>query len=496
MKTGTTYEKNTENKVLAYCKKTAMFDAGDKVVLGVSGGADSICLLFVLHRLQEQLGIELCVVHVNHKIREEAVEDAAYVRMICEALEIPFVLKEVDVQTLAKELHMGTEEAGRKARYQAFDDVAREFGAEKIAVAHSSNDRAETMLFHLFRGTGLKGMAGILPVRDKIVRPLLCLEREQIEAYLEQCGIEYKTDATNETDDYTRNRIRRNILPYVKAHIAEGCIENMCRGADIFAQEEEYLEEQTVLALKVCSEIGSGGENIARICREKGFIDLFVDKFSEYHPVIRKRMLLYVLKHLSPGMQDITATHIDDIMTLFEDRGNRQIHLPYQIKGQRIYGKVRLERGNGESKRPKVFDVQVPKLKEPGDCREVALPDGSRLEFSLLPVDVETVQKSTIFQNISENRYTKWFDYDKIFKWLRVRTRQTGDYLTISGGESLRHKKLKEYMVSEKIPKQEREEIPLIAEEDHVLWVIGHRISEHYKITKNTKRILQVRLVK
>ena len=496
MKTGTIYEKNTENKVLAYCKKTAMFHAGDKVVLGVSGGADSICLLFVLLRLQQLLGIELCVVHVNHLIRDDAGEDADYVRSLCEKYGIPFVLKEVDVQMLARELHLGTEEAGRRARYQAFSDVAKAFGAGKIAVAHNSNDRAETMLFHLFRGTGLKGMAGILPVRDNIVRPLLCLEREEIEAYLKQCGIEYKTDSTNDTDDYTRNRIRRNILPYVKEHIADGCIENMCRGAEIFAQEEEYLEEQTIEALKTCSEGMDEQEDIAQICREIGCIDLSVETFWGYHPVIRKRMILYVLKYLSPGMQDITAVHIEDILTLFEDRGNRQIHLPYQIKGQRIYGKVRLERGSERAKGQETFNIEVPELKEEGECREVVLPDGSKLEFSLISAEVKMEQKSMIFQNISENRYTKWLDYDKIVKRLRVRTRQIGDYLTINGGENLQHKKIKEYMVSEKIPRQERDEIPLLAEEDHVLWLIGYRISEYYKITENTKRILQVRLVK
>ena len=496
MKTETTYEKNTENKVLAYCKKTAMFDAGDKVVLGVSGGADSICLLFVLHRLQERLGIELCVVHVNHKIREEAVEDAEYVRTVCTSLSIPFVLKEADVQAMAKELHLGTEEAGRKVRYQAFSDVAKDFGATKIAVAHNSNDRAETMLFHLFRGTGLKGMAGILPIRDRIVRPLLCLERAEIEEYLKQCGIEYKTDRTNDTDDYSRNRIRRNILPYAKEHIAEGCIENMCRGAEIFAQEEEYLEEQTVEALKRCAEGIDEKEDVEQICREKGCMDLNVEAFLGYHPVIRKRMLLYVLRYLSPGMQDITATHIEDIMTLFEDRGNRQIHLPYHILGQRIYEKVRLERGSGKIKEKIAFDVLLPELKEEGECREVMLPDGSRLEISLLSAETKMEQKSMIFQNISENRYTKWLDYDKIVKRLRVRTRQTGDYLTINGGENLQHKKIKEYMVSEKIPRQERDEIPLLAEEDHVLWLIGYRISEYYKITENTKKILLVRWVK
>ncbi len=487
MKTEWTYEKRMENKVLAYCRKTAMFETGDKVVLGVSGGADSICLLFALLKLREILGIELYVVHVNHKIRQEAGEDAAYVRSLCEKEQIPFVLEEVDVQTMAKELGMGTEEAGRMARYEAFSKACGRFGANKIAVAHNSNDRAETMLFHLFRGTGLKGMAGILPVRENIVRPLLCLERWEIEEYLKECGVEYRIDATNDTDDYTRNRIRRNILPYVQEHIAGGCVGNMCRAADIFAQEEAYLEEQTLEALDSCVEISYGRE---------GYVELVVEAFLKQHPVIQKRMLLYILKELAPGQQDITATHIEEILSLFYNNGNRRIHLPYGIQGQRIYEKVRLERGNKAEKASEGFHIPVPKLHFPGESQEVFLPDGSKMEFTLLAVDPDMEEKTLFFQNITENMCTKWFDYDKITKWLNVRTRQTGDYLTIRGSKDLQHKKLKSYMITEKIPQMQRDRIPLIAEEDHVLWLVGYRISEHYKITKNTKKILQVQWVK
>ncbi len=460
-----------------------MFQKGDRVVLGVSGGADSICLLFVLLELRESLGIELCVVHVNHGIRNDAGEDADYVANLCSEHKLEFMLEEISVLKLAESLHVGTEEAGRVARYQAFAKACEKYKCNKVAVAHNSNDRAETMLFNLFRGTGLKGMTGIPPVRDNIVRPLLCLERCEIEEYLRLRGILYKQDSTNDTDDYTRNRIRRNIIPYVKEYIADGCIGNMCRAADIFAEEEDYLKGQTLDAMRECV-----------VLLNQDAVDISVERFQQYHPVIRKRLLLMLLKQLSPRQQDIGAVHIEDILTLFTLDGNRQIHLPYQIRGVRSYDKVRLERGYRQNEGMQSdYDIEVPKLYSAGDEHTIFLPDGSKFIFMLLEKSRMIPENRAFFQNISENMYTKWFDYDRILKWLRVRTRQTGDYLTIRGTESIQHKKLKDYMVTEKIPKEERERIPVLAEEDHVLWLAGYRISEYYKVTINTEKILQVR---
>ncbi len=484
MKTEMTQKKYIESKVLAYCLENSMFDNGDKVVLGVSGGADSICLLFLLLKLRERLGIALYVVHVNHGIRADAGADAAYVERLCQEHELPFVLEEVRIEEVAKVLHVGCEEAGRMIRYQAFAKACETYGCNKIAVAHNSNDRAETMLFHLFRGTGLRGMAGMLPVRDNILRPLLCLEREEIEEYLRIKGISYQQDSTNDTDDYARNRIRRNILPYVRENISEGCVRNMCRAAELFAQEEAYLQEQTESALKECT----AQED------ELGIV-FCVSGFLTYHPAIRKRMLHAALKRLSAGGKDIGAMHIEDLMTLFERPGNRQIYLPCRIVAKRCYDEVRLISGQTEETAEE-FDEEIPRLYNVGEKHIAVLPDGTKMIFTLLEAPRDKSESGEFYQNISENRYTKWFDYDKIVQWLRVRTRKTGDYLTIHGNGSVQHKKLKDYMVTEKIPKEERDRIPVIAEESHVLWLAGHRISEYYKVTINTKKILQVQWVK
>ena len=204
-------------KVKRYADKHRMIAPGDTVVAGVSGGADSVCLFLMLCELAEEIDFHLAVVHVNHKIRPEAAADAAYVEELCKSRNIPFILEEKDVKEYAGEKHLSEEEAGREVRYQAFEEALGKYGScsgekegqGRIAVAHNANDRAETMLFHLFRGTGLTGAGGIRAVRGHIVRPLLCLRREEIEEYLGKKGVFFCIDRTNLEDTYTRNRIRK-----------------------------------------------------------------------------------------------------------------------------------------------------------------------------------------------------------------------------------------------------------------------------------------------
>ena len=435
-----------------------MFKQGDKVVLGVSGGADSICLLFVLLQLREILGITLHVVHVDHGIREEAKADAAYVESLCRQYDIPFMLEEIEIKEWVSHCGFSVEEAGRVARHLAYSKACRQYNCFKIALAHNSNDRAETMLFHLFRGTGLKGMASILPVRQEFVRPLLCLERKEIETYLQEIGVSYRHDSTNDTDDYTRNRIRHHILPYAKEYVSANCIANMNRAADIFAQEEDFLRQQIAIAREKC------------VPYEDNYkCEISVEQFLQLHPAIRRRLLLCLVREIACTSRDIAAVHIEAVMNLFMKEGNRQVHLPYEVRARRSYGKVILQEN-----------------REKASLQEVA--EESQFVFTIL----EDRQISGEYHIFPENRYTKWFDYDKIVEPLKVRTRQTGDYLTIKGKDNLQHKKLKDYMITEKIPKEERERIPVLAEGPHILWAVGYRISEYYKVTEDTKRILQV----
>ena len=477
---GTYVQKSVESKVFEYCDKHHMLQKGDNVVLGVSGGADSVCLLFMLLSLKEKLELNLHVVHVNHGIRTEAKADADYVATLCKEKELPFYLFETDISTLAGERGCSMEEAGRQYRYEAFGQVMKEQKCQKIAVAHNCNDRAETMLFHLFRGTGLTGLAGIRPVREQIIRPLLCLERGEIEEYLREQKISYRHDSTNDSDDYTRNKIRHHILPYAEQEIVQGSVANMSRAADILVETENYIEGQLEKLRLHCVVYESG-----EICRYR--IDR--NMLQQEHGLMQKRLLLQLLKELAPGHKDIAAVHVEDVCGLLNSEGNGEIHLPYGIRARNQYQELILEAGALKS-RDKGFGP-ISLLPEDIGEEELEIPLGYGRRMYLKRINCE--ENSINLKDIPQNQYTKWFDYDKIIGCLMIRIRKEGDYFTIRSGEVLQHKKVKDYMIAEKIPKKRREEIPMLVEGAHVLWLVGYRISEYYKVEKETRQILQVR---
>lgn len=438
---------------------------------GISGGADSVCLLFMLLEIRKQIPFTLKVVHVNHGIRKEAVEDADFVRKLCMERNIPFKLVEKNVKESAKQNGLSVEEEGRRIRYAAFENELIE-GKGKIAVAHNSNDRAETMLFHMFRGTGLTGSSGIRPVKGKVIRPLLCLRRSEIENWLMERKISFCTDSTNEQDIYTRNRIRHHILTYAEKEVCQGAVVNMNRMADQLLEAEEFVVRQTKEALLRCVQISDQEEILVRI-----------PEFLKEDEYLRSRILLLCIEQAAGGRKDITAAHIKSMEALFKGTGSKEIHLPYHITVYKKYdvGMIKREEvipGGKSSKkeREETYYVTVPSVLE--------VPKLGRVEF--------TIFSQTNSQNIPEKTYTKWFDYDKITTSLLLRTRQPGDYLTID--DALHTQSVKQYMINEKIPKAKRDDMYLLADGAHILWVPGHRVSRQYRVKKNTRRILEVRL--
>lgn len=453
---------------------------------GISGGADSVCLLLMLRGLQEKIPFRLLVVHVNHLIRENAAEDAAFVKELCARFAMPFYLVERDVHALAKEKGISVEEAGRVARYEAFRQILKEEAGEalsrgtaKIAVAHNLNDRAETMLFRLFRGSGLTGLCSIRPVREDvggvcIIHPLLFASRSQIEEFLKKNHVSFCMDDTNEGDAYTRNRIRHHILPFAEKEVAAGAVANMGRAADILGETEDFLKLETKRAYEDCSFKGTAGE-----------IGFSTERFLNYHSLLQKHMLLKGLEELTPARRDIASSHIDDLMTLFTDQANRMLDLPHNIKAFREYGKVKLKLSCPNASTGFVFAPIKITLPGPGEAPlRMKISQDKSVEFKVF-----SYEKSI---NIPQNQYTKWLDYDKIKKPLEIRTRKEGDYLTFNTAFS--KKTIQNYMVEEKIPKNERNELLLLGEDHHILWVFGYRISTYYKLSDTTRYVLEVRI--
>jgi len=475
-------------KVWEYCKAHQMLSPGDQVLLGVSGGADSVCLLFLLHELKECLDLSLRVVHVHHGIREEADEDAAFVKELCKALKVPFAQVKVDVPRLARKEGLSEEEAGRKARYESFEAQAKKWQEEtgrdvKIALAHHAGDRAETMLFHLFRGTGLKGLASIPPVRKtqtegvSVVRPLLCLTRLEIEEWLREEDHSYRDDHTNFEDAYARNRIRHHILPYAESEICTGATQHMCQAADLLSEAEEFLAAETAR---------SAGDCVAFI--QEGY-EIEVQYFTALHPLLQKRILIELLRQLSPHAKDMGSIHVESVRDLFlKNVSGRSVDLPFGICAAREYDKVFLRRQEAAQADAEGEDGASEALIEGlGEDPILVSHAGKMFEFQLLGY------KKT--QEIPQKTYTKWFDYDKIKGTISIRTRRPGDYLMIRTDEGrAARKSIKEYFITEKVPKGERESLPLLVCGQHVLWIPGHRISEAFKVDDKTKTVLQVRL--
>ena len=446
-----------------YIDKYNMIEDNDTIVVGVSGGADSVCLLLLLHEYRSFENFKLAVVHMNHMIRANASEDAAYVEKLCEKLELPFFLYEEDIQKRALENSQSTEEAGRYARYQAFNKTLNQLGGKgKIAVAHNQNDCAETMLFHIFRGTGLTGLAGILPVRDNIIRPILCLNRKQIEDYLKKQKVTWCIDFTNEENTYTRNKIRNVILPFAEKEICINSTEHIAKAAFEMAEIREYFEEQTKKAVL---------QTVSLLDKE---VVIKVDKFLLLPNIIQRQVLLFCMNELIKGRKDISAMHILSIQELFDKSGSKEIHLPYQLEALKKYNEVIIRKKKAKNKNFYYQEVMVPET--------IELPSGKKVKFTLLPRQKD--------ENIPEKTYTKWFDYDKILHCLVLRNRKTGDYLTIN--QSMERKTIKDYLIQEKVPREERDSLIFLADENHILWALGLRISENYKVTEDTKQILQV----
>ena len=461
-------------KVRNYISKYDMLQPGDTVAAGVSGGADSVCLLFLLNIMREEIPFRLMAVHVNHGIREEAIEDEAYVQKLCGQWQIPFFAVHENVASLAKKQGLSEEEAGRNLRYASFERILREEAQGsrgKIAVAHNKNDRAETMLFNLVRGTGLTGLCSIPPVRNDIIRPLLCVARKEIEEFLEKKQISYCIDRTNGEDTYTRNKLRNHLFPYLTQNISPAAVDRMNHTADLLSEAKAYITQETVKAYEKCRLPESSGAVGIKIS---------VERFLQEPEFIQGQILLTAVEELLPGRKDITSGHIAAMKNLFYAHGSKSADLPYGFRAVKEYDVFMLFPKKQE-KTETSSGEEIHVMKIPGSY---VLQGAGELSFSIL--------ENEKCQDIPEKTYTKWFDYDKIIKSLVIRKRQSGDYLTIDGKES--KKSLKNYMIQEKIPRSRRGDIWILADGSHILWVIGYRISSRYKINKNTKRILQVQL--
>ena len=468
--------KKTENKVEAFIRKYHMIEEGDRVVAGVSGGADSVCLLFMLCALRERMKFQILVCHVNHGLRgAEADSDEKYVEELCGKLGVPCRIFRENVELTARKRKQSLEEAGRMVRREAFEAMCREYGGTKIATAHHQDDNAETMLLNLARGTGLNGLCGIRPVRERWIRPLLCLGRAEIEKWLESRKIGFCRDATNEEDEYTRNRIRHHIIPALEQQVNMGTVRHLNELSAQLQEVWDFIREQTMEAWDACVSVkeDAAGRPTVRIDGRR---------FQETAPAVRKFLAAECIREAAGAQQDIEAVHIDALAALFKKQTGKSLNLPYRVKAQRTYSGVELFQEEKASENAGTDEVE---LRIPGETR---LPGTNKK----ILCTVSAAGGDFSAEEIPQKSYTKCFDYDIIKYSLSARFRRPGDYLTVDRKGS--RQKLKSYFINEKVPREERDRMLLIADGDHIVWIPGMRMSSAYQIGSKTKRILKIKI--
>lgn len=444
-----------------------MFDKGDRVIVAVSGGPDSIALLHVLYKLKEELHISLYVAHINHGLRGiESDKDEEYVGKVCKDLNIEFRSKKVDINEISRLRNMSSESAGREVRYEFFKELVKKFSAQKVAIAHNANDQAETILMRIMRGTGMDGLIGIRPVRDNIfVRPLINCTRNEIEQYCLENKLNPRIDKTNLEAIYSRNKVRLQLIPYIQENFNKDIIQGLNRLSDTIKIDNDYIE-------------AISKEKYKKYCdtnEEKVIISK--EAFLEHESIIT-RIIRLAIQNLVGNLYNFERIHIYDIIRIQRCSTGKELNLPGNVYSINNYGDIVITRDKKQNIKARSEEYIL--------GNGVNVIEDANIKVGIRVVNVE---EKTDFKH---NKWIKYFDYDKIKGDITLRFRRDGDRFTPLGMSG--SKKLKDLFIDLKIPKEERNEIPLICFGTSIAWITGYRVSEIFKVDENTKNILEVKI--
>lgn len=471
---------NMYKKIKQYCEKYSMLEQDSRVVVGISGGPDSVCLLDFLYELKKERNLSIYAVHVHHGLREKtADQDERFTRELCKRYNIPYYCFYENVKERAIREKRSVEEAGRLCRYERMEQVRKETKSGYIAVAHHANDQAETVLFHLIRGSGVEGLKGMLPKREHIIRPFLNVTKQEILEQLQIRKLPYQIDETNAETTYTRNKIRNQWIPMME-QVNQEAVAHICETAKVMAMANDYIQKEREKAYNNC---------LMTEQREKDGtiqeIQFAIKRLKEQHPFLRLEVFKEMLSYLI-GSGSIEKVHIEQINRLIEGETGKKLSLPKSYIAKKQYDTLIIEKKREEKNgtiQGYVYELEVPSsvyIEEIG------------IQITLSFVDSHKILKKweDFDQRISKETYKKMFDYDKIRGRLQLRTRKAQDKLSID--ESGKHKSLRRFFIDEKIPREQRERFPILADEEGILWLLGRRIGAKYKVDMTTKQILLV----
>ncbi len=458
-------------KVRETIKKYSMLSDSNHVLIGLSGGPDSVCLAVILDKLREDFNLSLSAVYIDHSLRpDEVKKELEFCEGLCKELRIGFHRRTLDVKQYAEDAGLNLQEAARELRYAAFEEVALSINAGGIALGHNADDQAETVMMRLFRGSGRKGMTGIPPVRKKIIRPLIEIERKDIEEFLLQnagayCNapLPYVVDSSNLKEDYFRNWIRLSLMDKIREK-NPAVVRDICRTAGILREEEEYLE---IIVTKTLMRL------ISR--KNENSIELFLTPLEKIELPILRRVLRRALDATS-GLRGITFAHIEDIISLLKKgRAGDSINLPDDVRVVREYSLMKIT-----SDKPAVlseYEMMPP-------CEITVKEAGMILKASFEEQDGDP----------GDGRTSVLLDAGMMTFPLRIRARASGDFFCPMGFG--KKKKLQDYFVDEKIPREKRDRTPIVVSGNDIIYVAGSRADDRFKVTEQTVKYLRLTIIK
>jgi tRNA(Ile)-lysidine synthase len=458
---------------------------GEKVLIAVSGGADSLCLLHLLWRLQEELSLSLHVGHVNHLLRgEEAAEDARHVEEVSERLGLTADVIEVDVKVLARKNKLSIEDAGRQARYQALEEMAERTGAGCIALGHTADDQVETILLNFLRGGGPEGLAGMPVSRElsggrRIIRPLIEVTKAETEAYCEKQGLVPRLDATNLEMFARRNRIRHELLPMLRKE--QPALEKLLlRQAEIFRAEDEFLRNLAEAALRETT-LESESERIV----------LSIGKLNDLPLPLGRRVVREALRNLRLGRLPLSLDQVERVLNLAHHGSTgKRLSLGDGLSAEKEYERLLLSRTRVKS-RKRLSDRRESGIEH---CALLQIP--GEVEFAGQRLEAEKINPGQLANlHADEGGRIAFLDAARIgnVEALAVRFPRPGDRFIPLGAPG--QMKLSDFFINRKVPRPQRSKILLVCCEEKIAWVVGHRIDDRFKVTNETQEILRLELL-
>jgi tRNA(Ile)-lysidine synthase len=477
-----------EKKVAGFIKANGLFGSADKILLAVSGGADSTALMYAVCAIKTEnvpalplagkLSGDILCAHINHQLRgSESDGDEAFVIAQADKLNLAITTKRLDVRGFAHKNKLSTETAARKLRIESLLDIAEANDCKWVATAHQKDDNAETVIQRLVRGTGFRGLGGIWPVRkfaDGIgfVRPLLCVRRDEIVEYLNKRNLKWRVDRTNDDCKYRRNFIRHRLLP---------ALQQQCNGS-IVEQLSELAQSAQKFYSLVCSSTDKVWPELTDCTADNITLDL--KSFLVQPPAVKVEIVRRCLTRLGGGERDLTHRHYERIVQLAQQKtGSREIGLPNGFVVRREYGNLIFARCRGSDAVKKHTDETI-ELQVPGQTQFGSFS----IETAILEADKERFEK---FKQ-GKTSFVEWFDLDKIRLPLIVRFRQEGDRFVPLG---LREgKKVGKFLTAAKTPREIRKQVFIVADAEKVIWVWPVRMGEQAKVAGGTRKILQLQV--